>query len=77
MTLKEFREQDEHAIVRNHVQFNFYKVRDYMWLLEITIATLPQETEEGTHYDHSEAQTTLTSVEAYYAYKNILDGGLD
>lgn len=76
MTLKEFREQDEHAIVRNHVQFHFYKVRDYIWLLEITFPTLPHETENSTHYDHEEAQTTLTSVEAYYAYKNILEGGL-
>lgn len=76
MTLEKFREQDKHTIVRNRVHFNFYKVRDYMWLLEITIPTLSQETEESTHYDLCEAQTTLTSVEAYYAYKNILEGGL-
>lgn len=76
MTLAEFKEQSVHAIVRNHVQFKFYKVQDYMWLFEVTIATLPTMTDIGVCYDYSEAQTTMTSVEAYYAYINILEGGL-
>lgn len=77
MTLAEFKEQSAHVIVRNRVQFNFYKVQDYMWLFEVTIATLPTMTDIGVIYDYSEAQTTMTSVEAYYAYKNILDSGLE
>jgi len=77
MTLAEFKAQSEHVILRNHVQFYFTRVRDYLWLLEVIFDTLPQEGEDLILHDHIEAQTTMTSVEAYYAYKNILDGGLE
>lgn len=77
MTLEEFKAQSELAITRNHVKFHFTQVRDYLWLLEVILDTLPQEGEDEILHDHIEAQTTMTSVEAYYAYKNILDSGLE
>lgn len=77
MTYKEFKAQSEHSIVRNKVIFNFYEISDYRWLLEVSIATLSHVTEYGQKYDFIEAQTTMTSIEAYNAYKNILDGGLE
>lgn len=77
MTLKEFTEQSEHVIIRKHVQFHFTKIREYYWLLEVPIATLSKNTECGIVYDYVHAQTTMTSIEAYNAYINILDGGLE
>ncbi len=77
MTHKEFTKENEHVIVRNNVQFFFYKIQDHYWLLEVIIATLPNTNENGTFHESINAQTTMTSVEAYYAYNNILDGGLE
>lgn len=72
MTLKEFKEHSEHVIIRNHIQFHFNKVREHHWLLEVPIPTLSKNTEYGNAYDYVHAVTTMTSIEAYNAYINIL-----
>lgn len=77
MTLKEFNELSERVIIRKHVQFHFTKVREHHWLLEVPIATLSKKIGDVTVYDYVYAQTTMTTIEAYNAYINILDGGLE
>lgn len=77
MTLIEFEKQSEHAIVRNNVLFNFYKIHDLFWLIEVSVRTFQKKTKNGIYDDFINAQTTITGVEAYYAYNNLLDGGLE
>ena len=77
MTYKEFTAQSKHSIVRNHVHFYFYEISNYMWLLEVSIATLSKHIEHVKVYDYLPATTTMTSIEAYNAYINILDGELE
>lgn len=77
MTLNEFNELSERVIIRKHVQFHFTKVRENHWLLEVPIATHSKKIGDVPVYDYISAQTTMTTIEAYKAYKNIQAGGLE
>lgn len=76
MTLKDFESTSEHIIVRNAVLFKFHRITDCHWILEVSVATLPEMTEHGVIHEWTNIAGSMTGIEAYYAYHNILDGGL-
>lgn len=77
MSYKEFTEENERCIVRNSVIFTFTKLKIHKYLIEVSIQTLPKESEDETEYDWTTSTIVLTSIEAYHAYENILNGGLN
>lgn len=77
MSYKEFQEENERCIVRNSVIFNFTKLQPYKWVIEVSIRTLPLDSEDGHESDWTKLTNVVTSIEAYFAYKNVLKGGLE
>lgn len=77
MSYKEFTEENERCIVRNSVIFNFTKLNSHKWLIEASIQTLSKVTEDEKDKDWITLTNVSTSNEAYKAYENILNGGLE
>lgn len=77
MTFREFKEVEEREIIRTNVHFRFKKLDDVEYMLIVSIATLPEPRDWGVSHHWKDATTTMTSIEAYEAYKNILEGGLE
>lgn len=69
MSYEEFRNEKERVIVRNSVQFRFLNISGYEYLIEVAI----KATENGEHVYLS---NVVTTIEAYRAYENVLNGGL-
>lgn len=70
MSYKEFTSTNERVIVRNSVQFRFLHISEYEYLIEVSIKTK----DDG---DYVNISNVVTTVEAYRAYENVLNGGLE
>lgn len=77
MTDKEFRERDELEIIRNLVQFTFTRLSEHTFLIQVKIATLTDHTLGFETHQWIEATRVVTATEAFLAYNNILNGGLE
>ena len=77
MTYKEFKSESERAIIRNGIQFKYTKLSEYHYILIISFRTLQHTNDYGVSYDWEDATTTLTSIQAYESYCNLLNGGLN
>lgn len=70
MSYKEFTSTNERVIVRNSVQFRFLHISEYEYLIEVSIRI-----KDDGEYLH--ISNVVTTIEAYSAYENILNGGLE
>ena len=77
MSYKEFRESSERSIVKNGMMYDFTKVRDGMWLIEVSLPSLHITTGETEGHEWITCTSIVTEIEAYYVYENILKGGLE
>lgn len=77
MSYKEFTEEKERNITRNLVQFKFYKIHEYSYLVQVTMATFEKKWSDDSMHEWVEATRIVTPIEAYQIYENILNGGLD
>lgn len=76
MTFKEFKSESERAIIRDGIHFKYTKLAEHLYILVISFRTLFNTEDDGVSYEWKDATTTLTSIEAYYSYFNLLNGGL-
>lgn len=70
MSNKEFISTNERVIVRNSVQFRFLHISEYEYLIEVSIRVK----DDGEYVYMS---NVVTTIEAYSAYENVLNGGLE
>lgn len=77
MSYKEFRESSERNITRNNVLFDFTKIREGMWLIEVSLASLHTMIGEIEGHEWITCTNVVTDIEAYNVYENILKGGLE
>lgn len=70
MSYDEFRSSNERVIVRNSVQFRFLNISECEYMIEILIRVW-----NDGRFIH--VTNIVTTVEAYSAYENILNGGLE
>lgn len=70
MSYQEFTSVNERVIVRNSVQFRFLHISEYEYLIDVLIRI-----KDGEKY--LSMTNIVTTVEAYTAYENILNGGLE
>lgn len=77
MSYKEFRESRERNITRNNVLFDFTKIREGMWLIEVSLPSLHTMIGEIEGHEWVTCTSVVTDIEAYNVYENILKGGLE
>lgn len=77
MSYKEFRESSERNITRNNVLFDFTKIREGMWLIEVSLPSLHTMIGEIEGHEWITCTNVVTEIEAYNVYENILKGGLE
>lgn len=77
MNYKEFSEKDELAIIRNLVQFIFKRLSEHSFLIQVNIATLTEYRKGYETHEWITATRIVTQAEAWCAYNNILNGGLE
>lgn len=77
MSYKEFRESSERNITRNNVLFDFTKIREGMWLIEVSLPSLHTTIGEIEGHEWVTCTNVVTDIEAYNVYENILKGGLE
>lgn len=77
MSYKEFRESCERSIARTGILFDFTKVRDGMWLIEVSLPSLHTMYGEEEGHEWITCTNVVTEIEAYNVYENILKGGLE
>lgn len=77
MSYKEFRESSARNITRNNVHFDFTKIREGMWLIEVSLPSLHTMYGEEEGYEWITCTNVVTDIEAYNVYENILKGGLE
>lgn len=77
MSYKEFRESSERNIIRNNVLFDFTKIREGMWLIEVSLPSLHTMIGEIEGHEWITCTNVVTDIEAYNVYENILKGGLE
>lgn len=70
MSYKEFTSTNERVIVRNSVLFRFLHISEYEYLIEVSIRIK----DDGEYVNIS---NVVTTIEAYSAYENVLNGGLE
>lgn len=77
MSYKEFRESSERNITRNNVLFDFTKIREGMWLIEVSLPSLHTMMGEIEGHEWITCTNVVTDIEAYNVYENILKSGLE
>lgn len=77
MNYNEFSTRDELAIIRKLVQFIFKRLSKHTYLIQVNIATLTEQEGELEYHEWIEATRVVTETEAWCAFNNILNGGLE
>lgn len=77
MSYKEFRESSKRSIVKNGMLYDFTKVREGMWLIEVSLPSLPTTIGETEVHEWVTCTNVVTDLEAYEVHENILKGGLE
>lgn len=70
MNYKEFTSENERVIVRNKVLFRYLHISQFEYLIEVSIRTFSE-------VEFVKMSNVVTDVEAYMAYENVLNGGLE
>ena len=70
MNYKEFTSENERVIVRNNVLFRYLHISQFEYLIEVSIRTFSE-------VEFVKMSNVVTDVEAYMAYENVLNGGLE
>lgn len=70
MNYKEFTSEKERVIVRNNVLFRYVHISQFEYLIEVSIRTFSE-------VEFAKMSNVVTDVEAYMAYENVLNGGLE
>lgn len=77
MNYEEFCTKDELAIIKNLVQFYFKRLSKHSYLIQVNIATLKERQNDFETYEWIEATRVVTATEAWCAYNNLLNGGIE
>ena len=77
MNYEEFCTKDELAIIKNLVQFYFKRLSEHSYLIQVSIATLTKHIDDLELHHWIDATRIVTATEAWSAYNNIQDGGLE
>lgn len=77
MSYKEFRESSKRSIAKNGMLYDFTKVREGMWLIEVSLPSLHTTIGETEGHEWVTCTNVVTDIEAYEVHENILKGGLE
>lgn len=75
MSYKEFRESSKREIVKNGMIYDFTKVHEGIWLIEVSLPSLHTTIGEIEGHEWITCTGVVTEIEAYYVCENILKGG--
>ena len=77
MSYKEFKESSKRSIVKNGMLYDFTKVREGMWLIEVSLPSLHTTIGEIEGHEWVICTNVVTDIEAYEVHENILKGVLE
>jgi hypothetical protein len=76
MSYKEFRKSSKRSIAEPGMLFDFTKVREGIWLIEVSLPSLYKMNGEAEVHEWVTCTNVVTDIEAYNVYENIENGVL-
>lgn len=77
MELKEFETINEKDIVRNGIIFRFRKIDELSYVLIASLRTVPHYQDGFITHEWIDLCGTMDTNKAFFAYNNLLNGGLE